>query len=366
MAILFVIMMARFYNHHNNHLLSKNTTIEISSASILKVLGVLVALWFIYIIRDIVAIIFVSLIIASALSPTVDRMTKWKIKIPRVLAVILIYLVLLGVISSIIYFVVPPMIGQLKQLADTLPSYFKTFSNLIVSLKDASTNGWINASQESLTSISNFLGSFIDNIFSRTIGFFNGAAALAMIFILTLYFVLDEDGIRKFFISLFPLRQKIRITNIASKIGLKLGGWLRGQIILGFVVGIIVYIGLTLMQIPYALTLGILAGILEIIPIIGPIFSAIPAILIAFTISPTTALMVTVFYILVQELENKLLVPKVMQHAVGLNPVTIIIIILIGAKLMGILGILLAVPITSVAYVILEEWPIGASRKSKK
>jgi len=357
--------MARLYNHHINHLPAKNTTIEISGTSILKVLGVLLALWFIYVIRDIVAIIFVSLIIAAALSPTVDRMTKGKIKIPRVLAVIFIYLILLSIISSMIYFVVPPMIGQLRQLADTLPNYFKTFSNLIVSLKDVGTNGWINTSQESLTSISNFLGSFIDNIFSRTIGFFSGAAALTMIFILTLYFVLDEDGIKKFFISLFPVRQKARITNTASKIGIKLGGWLRGQIILGVVIGVIVYIGLTLMQIPYALTLAILAGVLEIIPIIGPILSAIPAILIAFTISPTTALMVTVFYILVQELENKLLVPKVMQHAVGLNPATIIIIILIGAKLMGIIGMLLAVPITSVAYVILEEWPIG-SRQSKK
>ena len=109
--------MARLYNHHNNHLPGKNTTIEISGTSILKVLGVLMALWFIYIIRDIVAIIFVSLIIAAALSPTVDRMTKGKIRVPRVLAVIFIYLVLLAIISSMIYFVVPPMIGQLQQLA---------------------------------------------------------------------------------------------------------------------------------------------------------------------------------------------------------------------------------------------------------
>jgi len=358
-------MISRLYNHHNNHLPTKNTTLEISGASILKVLGILLGLWFFYIIRDIVAIIFVSLVIAAALSPTVDRFTKGKIKIPRVLAVIFIYLILLSVISGIIYFVVPPMVGQLQQLTETLPSYFKTFSNLIVSLKDASTNGWVNTSQESLTSISNFLGGLIDNVFSRTIGFFNGAAALAMIFILTLYFILDEDGIKKFFVSLFPTRQKTRIITIASKIGLKLGGWLRGQIILAIAVGVIVYIGLTLMQIPYALTLAITAAVLEIIPIIGPIISAIPAILIAFTISPTTALMITVFYILVQELENKLLVPKVMQHSVGLNPVTIIIIILIGAKLMGIIGILLAVPIASVAFVILEEWPIG-TRKSKK
>ncbi|MFH0912580.1 MAG: AI-2E family transporter [Patescibacteria group bacterium] len=342
--------------------MDQKTIIDISTGSIVKVILVLLALWFLYLVRDIMAIIFVSVIIAAALSPTVDKLSR--AKFPRVIAVIFIYLFILAILSGIIYFILPPMIEQLKQLAEMLPSYFKTFSNLIISLRDLGNNGWLNASQESLNSISNFLGGFINNIFTTTIGFFNGAAALAMIFILTLYFILDENGIKNFFISLMPMKQKSRIITIANKVGLKLGGWLRGQIILAIAVGVIVYIGLLIMGIPYALTLAIVAGILEIVPIIGPIISAVPAILLAFTISPTTALMVTIFYILVQELENKLLVPKVMQHAVGLNPVTIIIIILIGAKLFGILGILLAVPVASVVYVILEEWPLmGSSKK---
>ena len=186
-----------------------------------------------------------------------------------------------------------------------------------------------------------------------------------MIFILTLYFILDKDGIKKFLVSLLPIKQKTRVVTITNKVGQKLGGWLRGQLILAVAVGLIVYIGLTLMNIPYALTLAMLAGILEIVPIIGPIVSAVPAIMIAFTVSPATALMVTIFYILVQELENKLLVPQVMKHSVGLNPVTIIIIILIGAKLMGIIGILLSVPIASVVYVVLEEWPLVAKAKKR-
>jgi predicted PurR-regulated permease PerM len=188
--------------------------------------------------------------------------------------------------------------------------------------------------------------------------FFNGAAAFATIFILTLYFLLEEDGIKKFFISVMPVKQKARITRIANRIGLKLGSWLRGQLILGVVVGVVTYIGLRIMGIPYALTLSLITGVLEIVPILGPILSAIPAIIVAFAISPTMALIVTGFYILVQELENKLLVPKVMQYTVGLNPVSIIIILLIGAKLMGILGMLLAIPVALVIYVVLEEWLI--------
>ncbi len=274
------------------------------------------------------------------------------------ISIILIYLFVLGLLGGIVYFILPPMIAQIRQLADSLPNYFTTFSNFIVSLQDVSHNGFLNASQASLNSLSNFLGSFVNNIFNTTMGFFNGAAAFLMIFILTLYFLLDQNGIKKFFLSLLPIKQKARIVIITNKIGYKLGGWLRGQIVLAIAVGIVVYIGLVLLKMPYALTLAILAGVLEIIPIIGPIIAAIPAILVAFTISPTMALVITVFYILVQELENKLLVPKIMQQAVGLNPVTIIIIILIGAKLMGIIGILLAVPVAAVIYVIIEEWPI--------
>jgi len=338
-------------------------TLDISTASIIRVIIVFIALWFLYFIRDIIAIVFVSIIIAAALSPSVDKLEKKKI--PRAVSIIVLYLLVVGFLGAFIYFVFPPMISQIQQLADSLPSYFKTFSNFIISLRDVSTNGLLNASQASLSSLSNFLGEFINNIFNTTIGFFNGAAALLMIFVLTLYFLLDENGIKKFFVSLMPIKQKSKIISITSKIGKKLGGWLRGQIILAIAVGVVVYAGLFLMKVPYALTLAILAGLLEIIPIIGPIIAAIPAILVAFTISPTIALIVTAFYILVQELENKLLVPKIMQHAVGLNPITIIIIILIGAKLMGIIGVLLAVPVAAVLYVILEEWHILADQNKK-
>jgi len=335
--------------------------IDISTASIVRVILVLLSIWFLYIVRDIIAVVFVSIIISAALSPVVDKLSK--IKFPRALSIALIYLLGLGIMGVIVYFILPPMISQIKQLANNLPNYFIVFSNFITKLNAIGNSSWISASQANLQSVSNFLGSFVNNIFSTTLGVINGATALIATFILTLYFLLDENGIKRFFVSLIPIKQKGRIISLANKIGLKLGGWLRGQILLAITVGLVVYLGLLIIKMPYALTLGILAGALEIIPVIGPIIAAIPAILIAFTIAPTTALIVTVFYIFVQELENKLLVPKVMQYAVGLNPITIIIILLIGAKLMGILGILLSVPVAAVIYVVLEEWPLLSDKK---
>jgi len=341
--------------------MKQHETFDISTASVIRVIVVLLAIGFLYFIRDIIAIVFVAIIVAAALSPIVDRLTKWRV--PRTVSIILIYLLVLGILGGIVYFILPPMIVQLKQLADNLPTYFTTFADLLKNLREGSLSGLLSTSQDTLNSLSNFLGQIANNLFTTTVGFFSGAAALVMVFILTLYFLIDENGIKKFIVSLFPIRQKSQLIAIANKMGFKLGGWLRGQLLLGIVVGIVVYVGMLIIRMPYALTLGILAGALEIIPVMGPIIAAIPAILIAFTISPATALIVTIFYILVQELENKLLVPKIMQYTVGLNPVTTIIIILIGAKLMGILGILLAVPAASVIYVILEEWPRLADAK---
>jgi predicted PurR-regulated permease PerM len=335
--------------------------VDISTASVLRVIVVLLSIWFLYVIRDIIAVVFVSIIVSAAFSPVVDKLNKHKF--PRALSIALIYLIGLGVLGAIVYFVLPPMISQIKQLANNLPNYFMVFSNFVNNLNDLSSGNWISSSQANLQSVSNFLGSFVNNIFSTTMGVINGATALVAIFILTLYFLLDENGIKRFFVSLIPIKQKGRIISLANKIGLKLGGWLRGQIILAITIGVVVYLGLLIIKMPYALTLGILAGALEIIPVIGPVIAAIPAILIAFTIAPTTALIVTIFYLFVQELENKILVPKVMQYAVGLNPITIIIILLVGAKLMGILGILLSVPVAAVIYTVLEEWPLLSDKK---
>lgn len=332
-----------------------STITEVSLWSIVKIIIVLLALWALFLIRDIIAIVFVSLIIASALSPTVDMMAKNKI--PRPLTIIAWYFLIIALFGAVVYFVLPPVITQLRQLAEQLPLYFSNFTSFIEQLRQFGVQAHlIDDSQQNLTALSNFLNNFSSELFSTTKGFIGGFVAMLTVLVLTLYLLLDEDGIKKFFVALLPIKQKSQIVAVTNKVGHGLGAWLRGQLILAIMVGVVVYIGLSLIGIPYALTLAILAGVLEIIPIIGPIISAIPAILIALTISPTLALIVTGFYILVQEMENKLLVPKVMQYSVGLHPVTIIIVLLIGAKLMGILGILLAVPVTTMIHIILKEW----------
>jgi len=340
-------------------------TIEISIATVLKILLLLLALWALFIIRDIIAIVFITLIITATLSPLIDKMAKNRV--PRVVSIMLAYVLIIAFFGAVVYFVLPPMITQLKMLAEQLPSYFIYFNTFVDNVKEFGIQAnLIDGSQQNITAISDFLTNFTNDIFNTTRGFISGFIALLTVLVLTLYLLLDEGGIKKFFVALLPIKQKAQLVNIANKIGLGLGAWLRGQLLLGIIVGVVVYIGLYFLNVPYALTLAILAGVLEIIPIIGPIISAIPAILIALTMGLPAAVMVAIFYILVQELENKLLVPKVMQHSVGLHPVTIIIVLLIGAKLMGIIGILLAIPITTMIYIILKEWTIMSRKKVTK
>jgi len=336
---------------------------EISIASVMKIIGLFLLLWFVWFIRDILAMVFVSIIIAAAMSPSIDRIWR-KTKIPRWLSVLFFYTLFILAVGGFIYFVFPPLIIQIRQLANQLPNYFPQAAIFFDYLQNFQTSSdLLNTSQDTLNSFSNFLDSIFGGVVAATTGVVNGAVAFITIMILTLYFLLDENGIKNFFVSLVPVKQKTRVVDIFQKIGIKLGHWIRGQIILGVIMGIIVYVGLTIMKVPFALTLALLIAVFEIIPIIGPILAAIPAILIALSISPSLALIVLLFYIIAHQIENNLLVPKIMQHSVGLNPITIIIILLIGAKLMGIIGMLLAVPIATVFYTFLQEWLIFQRRK---
>ncbi len=327
----------------------KRFLIDLSTGSLLRALAILLALWLLFVMRDLLAILFIAVVLAATLSPIVDHFQRHRL--PRTLIIILLYFVIIILLGAFVYFVLPPVIIQFRQLISQLPAYFTAVTDFLEQLRKATGSSLPNQ-----PALGSFLSGIFGNLFATTLSFFGGAAAFATILILTLYLLLEENGIKKFFLSVVPIKQKARIARIANRIGLKLGGWLRGQLILALAVGLITYVGLRLMGIPYALTLALIAGVFEIIPVLGPILAAIPAIIVAFTVSPMMALLVTLFYIAVQELENKLLVPKVMQYSVGLNPVTIIIILLIGAKLMGIIGMLLAIPVALVIYVILEEW----------
>jgi predicted PurR-regulated permease PerM len=207
-----------------------------------------------------------------------------------------------------------------------------------------------------LGALTQSLGSITGSFISITTSVVGAVVAFFTVLFLTIYFLIDEQVFTKFLSSAIPQSKKEKVATVTNKISTKIGEWLRGQLLLCLTIGILVYIGLSIIGVKYALALAVISGVLEILPVVGPIISGVLAAIISLSISPLTALIVVVFYILLQQLENNLIVPKVMAKAVGLPPAIIIIAILIGGKLLGVVGALLAVPLIAIIYVVFQEW----------
>lgn len=325
---------------------------DISLKTILKVALVVIGIWFIYTIRDIFILLFFVLIIVAAFAPLINKMSKF---IPRILSVIILALVFLGILTAIGFLIIPTLVTQIGQLATNIPAilshldpFYKQF-NLSVGENNQTF-------QDTLLKLSSQIGGVTAGIYTTTLGFISGLVAVVTVLVLSFYLLLEKTSIQKFIHDLVPDDQEARIFNVIRKIGLKMGNWLRGQGILMLVIGLADGIVLSILGMPYILILAIWGGLTEVIPYIGPWLGLIPAIIIAFTISPLTALFVLIAYILIQQLEAQFLVPKIMGKAVGLSPVIIIIAILIGAKLAGILGVIIAVPAAGAVSVIIQDW----------
>jgi len=329
--------------------MNQKTTLSISTATILKIFGVAILLWFLWYIRDILILLFVVMILVAALSPLVEKL--YRKRIPRFLSVILIYLLILFFFAFLIYLIVPPVALQVKELTHNISYYAEKIAPVY---QQAETS--LPALQKSLESIASSLNKLTTNLWAAAVTIFGGLVSFVTVLVLTFYLLLERESIINVLITFLPVAHKDKILSVFQKVGVKIGAWFRGQLILCLAIGVIDFIILTIFGIPYALVLGILAGILEVVPTIGPILSAVPPILLALAISPWTALLIALSYLGVQQLESQILVPKIMGKVVGVSPVIIILALLIGAKLLGIAGAILAVPIVATLQVVFTEW----------
>lgn len=317
--------------------------VDISHKTIFFITGFLIALWITFLIKDILLMLFVAVILVSALSPVVNFLSRFKV--PKPLSIAITYIIIIGVFTGVIALIMPTLIEQTSKLIVNLPEFLaKAFD---IANVDRSVV------QSELSNLSR-------NAFSLTLAIFDNILTIIFLLVITFYLLLEKDNIESRVSLLFVGREE-RVKRLISEIQEKLGAWLRGQFILSLIIGSITYLGLILFNIPYALPLAILAGILEVVPTIGPIISSVPAIILAYTISPVWALGVGAMYFVIQQLENHLIVPQVMKRAVGLNPLVVILAIAIGGRLLGFVGALLAVPIAVVLQVIITE--VIASRK---
>jgi predicted PurR-regulated permease PerM len=314
-----------------------------------------IALWTLYQVRSTLLLIYVCVLFATGLSPLVRLIERrWPVgkrRLPRPVAILVIYATVIGVITAVGYAVVPPMVRQSQQFWKDLPDRIDQLQRRLVS--------WGLISPD--TSYKDLLqqtpgGSDAVTVVLNTLwGFVGGLFGLITILLLTFYLLVESQSIFNFFVRLFPRERREKVSEVSVLVTNKVSAWLGGQLFLGFIIGATTAIGLGLMGVPYFFVLALIAGVGEMIPIVGPLLSAIPAIAVAFTVSPSLALGVTVFFFVQQQLENAVLVPKLMGQTVGLSAVTVILSLLIGGELLGLVGALLAVPTAAIIQVLFEE-----------
>lgn len=328
--------------------LQKSDTIyEIAWSSVLKILAVVACIWLIFSISDTILLIFTVIILSISLSPLVEKL-KNKIHIPRILAIIIIFILILALVFLTIYTIVPPVIEQLRNLYQTLPEYGKKMLPFLKSMNMSSNT-------PDLSSLTN--GNVVNNIIQTAGNFFGSILDLVFILVLTFLLLIEEGGFVKYIISLFPVNDKNYAISIGKKISNKIGSWFSGQIFIMIIIGVINALGMWAVGIPYALVLGVLAFIFESVPNIGPIAAAVPALILAYLDAPWKAVYVIIFTLVLHQLSNQFLVPKVMGKILNISAFVIILGLIIGGELAGITGMILALPVVATIQVVAQEWP---------
>lgn len=320
--------------------------VRISPSIVIFTFLFIAGIWLAMQIKTIIFMTFIAYIISVGLNKGIDKLEK-KLKFPRILGVLIVYLLFIALLSLFIAFIFPPLIRELSILLTSiqLPTVFQNeFKNFEVNFG-------------SIKGLLDTFGTSITTAFTIISSTFSGAFIAIITMVISLYFSLEKPRIIDGLAELFNKERVEEIKDFFNEMDTQLGNWIRGEMILMTVVGLITFLGLIALKMPYALPLALIAGLLEIVPNIGPIFSAVPAIAVALLIfNWPIALAITGFYILVQQLENNLLVPRVMKTNVNVNPLVSILGILIGAKLFGVIGALLAVPIFIVLRTGLIAW----------
>lgn len=305
--------------------------IEISARTIVFTVFFLLFLKLIWLARDLLFSLFIAFIIMSAVKPLVKSLEK--LRFPRSLSVLLIFVFFVLSLGYVFYWFLPPLIFDAASFFKNLPQIIKKLTPGLLP--------YLN-----LSSFGQYLPDATNKFFNLVKSVFSNAIFLISTIFFSFYFVIEEDFIKKFLVKFFEEKQTQIVALIFTKVEDRLRAWFWGELVLMLVVGLLTFIGLSLIGVKHAPFLAIVAGMLEMVPNIGPTISAIPAVLVAASQSYFLGLSTIALYFIVQQLENNLVVPIVMKKAVGLNPIVTLIALIIGGKVGGILGVLLAIPAT--------------------
>jgi len=336
-------------------------TSELKSLILWTIAMVFIAIaivWALFLARKVILLVYVSALLAIGFSPIVRLIEKQKVlpigskRFPRWLAILILYSSILGFVALVGFLIFPPLVYQAQSLAHELPAMFEKGQQFLLTrglLKDHLSLS------DAVALTPSHSGTAVGAVAVAVGSVAGGLIGIVTMLILSFYLHVEADSLRESFLRLFPRPSRARVAAASQEVTVKVSAWLGGQLLLGTIIGATSAIGLWALGIPFFYVLALIAGIGELIPVVGPIAAAIPALAVAATVSPKKVLLVLIFFFLQQQFENHILVPRVMSRQVGVSAVTVIVALLVGGELLGIVGAILAVPTAAILQVVAFE-----------
>lgn len=328
-------------------------SVDITSGTIFRIILIVLGFWFVYLILDIILMLFAAIIISAAVEPVANYLQRYQL--PRTLSVILVYAALLLVLAGTVTLLVDPLTEQITQLAIATPQLIERALAAVAFIPQFNHEAVAASLQQGLFQVGQNLANIGVNVVAQTRSIFSGIFTILFVFILAFYLVVEKDALKKFARLITPRGHLPYVEQSIERAQRSIGRWVLAQLALAVLVGTFVGVGLWVIGIKYALVLGLISGIMEIIPVIGPIVAAIPGVIVGASQSWVYALIALAFYIATQQLENHFLLPTIMRRAIGLNPLVTIIAILLGARLYGTAGVILSVPAATILSIFLSD-----------
>jgi predicted PurR-regulated permease PerM len=322
--------------------------ISISWQSLWKVLAIAALVSVVYIARDILVAVILAIVIASALEPAVSWLEKRRI--PRLIGTLAVYIIVLFVIALLLYIVVPVFLTQINAILENSQDIF---GNVIESLGIQST-----VLQTIISAINEFTNNLlggqtsIASLLSQVLG---GLLIALIIFGISFYLTIGRDGVERFLRAILPIESHGKTLRIYGRLRVKISHWFAGQVFLSVLIGVMVYLAMMLLGVKYAFLLAITAALFELVPFVGPIFAGGLAVLTALSQSTSLGIYTLIAFTAIQQLESNLIIPAVNKYTTNLNPVVVIVALLIGGKLLGVPGIIIAVPMAVLVQEIIKH-----------
>jgi predicted PurR-regulated permease PerM len=321
----------------------------------------IVLLWLLYLLRDVLLIVYLSAVLAFGFSPMVHwierrpSLARQKRPLPRWLAILALYVMVLGVLATMLAIVLPPFVSQARDLWAHLPVYVERGQRWLVSHRliahPLTPMELVASSPDPDVALTHLIGA-AETLIGGVFGF-------STILLLSYYMLVEARDMQTGLLHFIQPGRRAQVSRVVGAVTTKVGAWLNGQIVVALISGTSAAIALWLIGVRYFYVLALICGVGELVPVAGPILAAVPAMAVASSLGLQPVVLVATYVALQQFIQNHFVIPKVMQRRVGVSAMTVVVALLVGASLFGVIGALLAVPTAAIVQILVREYLAG-------